>query len=656
MGSIIKEFASSLTRETKWHGNHDDNDKQLLLKAGKLSMVYEKGNLRYISTGNEELVRMIYSAVRIKDWITIAPEIILEETEIHQDSFNIKYTCVYKSGEISFSADYTIEGGADNSLTFSLEGKAHTSFEKNRIGFCVLLPVKNNAGSNCIVEHPDGHLETSVFPLSISPHQPFTDIKSMNWKVSDYNVSLIFHGDVFETEDHRNWTDASYKIYCTPLKWLYPVRIEKDEKIIQKIEFKVDGDLRAVNSDKSSGMIAITVDTGRGYPLPSIGIGQSSRLIPLSENEITTLKKIQFDHYRVDLYLFQDDWKIKAELAAIEALRLKYPVELAVFFDDDYTAQVSAFISWIAKSRIPLDRITVFHKTKSSTPAILSEMIIPSIKNALPGIKTGAGTNANFAQLNRNRPDPLLLDYLSYSIHPQEHANDNITLTENLEAQMYTVESARNFSGGKGIWISPVNIMRRFNANSENYENTDKPAGCPPQIDSRLMSLYGACWTAGSLKYLIESGAEGITFFETAGERGIIQGDCTSRWPDKFNSVAGMIFPVYFVFRFLTKYKSFKILKSQSSDPLKAASLILTDGKEIIFILINFASSGHRVKIYNIPGLSDLKIRQLDADSFADAVYDNCWLENTKHTLVKQEQPLTLNPFSVTFVDAYFNL
>jgi D-apionolactonase len=652
----VLAYASTLNDHIKWHGNHTDNDSQKILNAGCLSMIYENGNLRHISAGTEEIIRIVYSAVRIKNWITLAPEILSEELEIHPDSFNIKYKCLYKSGDIRYSAEYIIEGKSDNSLIFSLKGEALSGFEKNRIGFCVLHPVMNTEGRVCIIEHPDGHRETSVFPLSISPHQPFTDIKSMHWKVTDLNVSLTFHGDIFETEDHRNWTDASYKTYCTPLRNVYPVRIEKGEKIFQKIELKVEGKLRNEYFDNSNNLIIVTADSRKIYPMPSIGIGQSTRSFSLSDNEIEKLRKIQFDHYRVDLYLFQNDWKNKAEIAAKESLALEYPIELVLFFDENFPSQAADFISWMSNTSLPLKRITIFHKNHASTPSFLSEILIPLFKEALPGIKIGAGTNANFAQLNRHRPDPHPLDYISYSIHPQEHATDNTTLTENLEAQKYTVESAGKFSGGKGIFVSPVNIIRRFNANSENYENIHDQAECPPQVDTRLMSLYGACWTAGSIKYLIECGAEGVTYYETAGERGIIQGDFPSRWPDKFKSVAGMIFPVYFVFRFLLENKSFKILGSESSDPLKAASLIMTDGKEIKYILINYTGSKQKIKINNIEGLSVINTRQLDADSFAAAVSDDRWLENSRQTKRENGEPLILNPFSVTFVDAHFKL
>ena len=32
----------------------------------------------------------------------------------------------------------------------------------------------------------------------------------------DVELELLFEGDLFEMEDQRNWTDASFKTYCTP--------------------------------------------------------------------------------------------------------------------------------------------------------------------------------------------------------------------------------------------------------------------------------------------------------------------------------------------------------------------------------------------------------------------------------------------------------
>ena len=59
-----------------------------------------------------------------------------------------------------------------------------------------------------------------------------------------------------------------------------------------------------------------------------------------------------------------------------------------------------------------------------------------------------------------------------------------------------------------------------------------------------------------ALKYLSESGVEGITYYEAAGERGIIQGDYDSEWPDEFKSRAGMIFPVFHILKWFMEGKN----------------------------------------------------------------------------------------------------
>ena len=40
-------------------------------------------------------------------------------------------------------------------------------------------------------------------------------------------AEVRFEGETFEMEDQRNWTDASYKTYCTPLSLPYPVEVKE---------------------------------------------------------------------------------------------------------------------------------------------------------------------------------------------------------------------------------------------------------------------------------------------------------------------------------------------------------------------------------------------------------------------------------------------
>jgi len=385
-----------------------------------------------------------------------------------------------------------------------------------------------------------------------------------------------------------------------------------------------------------------------------IGIGQSSRPEPLSDKEIQILKNLRFDHYRADLYLFSAGWRRRADLALLEAARLEYSLELAVFFDDDFMNQLPGFINWITSVNHLINTIIILHKSQASTPDSLLNNIGPLIRKALPDVKITSGTNANFRQLNKARPDYALADYICYSIQPQEHAGDNITLVENLQAQSYTVQTANQFAKGKEIWISPVNIQRRFNANIENYEQPFPGNTFPSQIDSRLMSLFGACWTMGSIKYLSEAGIKGVTFFESVGERGIFQGDLPSKWPEEFPSFRGMLFPVYFIFRYLLECKSYKVIKSNSSQPLKVISIVLSNGQDSKMILVNFSSEPQKVNFRNSYEGSSFKIKQLNADTFIDAVINADWLEAAQIISIQTKEELLLSSYSINFIDVEF--
>ena len=539
--NTLKDYLESLPEKIKMTGKADEDTSELLLNAGHLQMYFRNGALRYISSGSNEIIRMIYAAVRDRNWLTIAPLIRDQKIEKNEDTFRISFSCLYQSGEINFSAEYVIEGRGDSSVEFFMDGIALEKFEKNRIGFCVLHPIRNCAGLNCIIEHSDGSSEQSVFPEEISPHQIFSDIKSMKWISDKAHCKLDFEGEVFETEDQRNWTDASYKTYSTPLSVPYPALIEKGTRIRQRVSLNVNGSFN--NSDSVANKINVKLFPEESFRLPSIGICQTSRSNPLTSAEVKIIRAIRFDHYRVDLHLYMTGWQFKAERGSQEASDLGFRLELALFFDDNTKQQFNNFKDWYLRRRLPVESILLYHKSLPTVPDSLARDIIPVLRERNPDARIATGTNANFAQLNRNRPGDTGNDSVCYSIHPQEHASDNLTLVENLEAQAYSVLSANAFSGNKGIIISPVTIQRRFNANNEFIELHPLTKEAPPQIDSRQMSLFGACWTAISLKYLCEQRAESITYYETAGERGVFQGESDSVWPEYFPASKGNDIP-----------------------------------------------------------------------------------------------------------------
>ena len=126
------------------------------------------------------------------------------------------------------------------------------------------------------------------------------------------------------------------------------------------------------------------------------------------------------------------------------------------------------------------------------------------MRYSFPGLQIGAGTDANFAQLNRNRPNSHMLDFVCYSIQPQEHASDALSIIENIQGQADTVQTSKTFSDGKQIHISALSFFKRFNANlnfiSDNEIVNYEYKG----------SNFEAAWFVASLHQLIVAGASCI--------------------------------------------------------------------------------------------------------------------------------------------------
>jgi len=570
-----------------------------ILRSGDISMLYEAGNLRYISAGGYEIIRMIYFAVRDKEWLTISPDISDERIEKKEDGFEISYKALYRYKDINFEAFISITSSLANRFILEMKGHANSTFMKNRIGFCILHPIMNCAGHECIITHPDNSLTPGRFPEEISPHQPFKGIRTMNWKINDsLGARLNFEGDIFETEDQRNWTDASYKTYSTPLDQPYPVEVTKGTSLFQRIDFSLEG--KCPDNDLKDEKIFFRVGNKVAGKLPDIGVGVSSRTKPLTGHEAAILKTIPFSHIRGELHLFSSQFEKQYAILTGESIKAALPAEICLFFGNDPQAELAKYIFLYHRSPIPVRRIIVFSGNAKVTENGLLSIVIPGIRREFPGIPTGAGTNCNFAQLNRSRPEFKDIDFITFAIHPQEHASDERTLTENTAAQQYAVQSAAKFGMHKPVVVSPVTIQRRFNANRDNYEVPDDGKEMPLGVDPRQMSLFGAAWTVGSLKYLLDSEVTSITYYESVGERGLFMGEQISRWPKQFKAEKEMIFPVFHIFRTLLNKGKFQVHGSYSTNPLVIDGFTVVCENSGLLFLSNMTSQRQQVILTGI--------------------------------------------------------
>ncbi len=593
-----------------YYGDPNPLPEQRLLKAGPLRMVLEKGALRYLKLGDAEVVRMICSAVRDHNWITVEPVISGEEITESENGFEVSFACAYRQDDIHFRAAYRITGDYQGTVTFRMDGEALSTFRKNRIGLCVLHPITGCAGKPCEITSPDGAVTTAYFPEIISPHQPFENIRAMRWPVTENLFArLTFSGDVFETEDQRNWTDASYKTYCTPLALPFPVVVQRGERIRQSVTFGLEGPLPEITPASGAGN-RLTIAAGGSTRLPAIGVGRSGE-VELGEEDQLRVKGLGFSHYRADLRLYEPGWPEILRQAAEEATTMNLRLELALHFTDS-DGQTDQFITGCLLLQPPLYALMLFGKDTKATPGELIFSAVPKLRNNFPGVKIGVGTDIYFTELNRNRPPATPADFLTFSLNPQVHASDNASLTETLAAQGDVLESARQLAAGKPVHVSPVTLRRRFNADATGPEPPVLPGQLPPPVDVRQMSLYGAAWTLGSLKYLAEAGAGSITCYETAGRRGLFL-PATSQPDELFPGRPGAVFPMFAVFKEVLAYAGAEVVPCKSDGPLVLDGLVLRQEGGQKILLANFTSQTVSVQVQPVTGRA--KVRHLNAET-----------------------------------------
>jgi hypothetical protein len=629
----------------------------ITLKAGSLWMEWIDGNLRSIRLGCHEVLRRIYVAVRDQNWGTIPAIISDVQFKNKANSFLLSYRTQHIQGDINFAWRTILSGDANGLVVITIDGEALSTFQSNRIGFCVLHPNRECAGKACIVEHCDGSIEESYFPYFISPTQPIFNIREISHEViPGIRASVRMEGDVFEMEDQRNWGDASFKIYSRPLALPFPVEIRKGNKISQSITLNLSGNAKCIHSIPvlhTDLPIRLYPSNLQPLPFPNIGLSIAADQSPLSKNECDRIKALHLSWIRVNFAPDAIDSIDRLHHAWKEAEKLGLPLELAVQIGDEMEADVKKLQGALLKVRPAIDHILLTHRKSRIIPHSVSGFVRDNLREISPCAKFISGTDAYFAELNRNRSDVDGIDGLCFSINPQVHAYDDKSLMENLEALKDVIESAKVFSDGKGLYISPITLRPRYNPDALITESLDTHLGLPSLKDPRQMSLFGAAWTLASLKYLSESGVSGITFYETKGGQGLMGSIQGSIPRDQFLSISCGVYPIYHVFALAGEYAEGLIQPMSSDHPTKALALCLLGLRKDRWLVVNLTPDTIDA-LLTIPS-SNASLKYLDERNIQDAVaHPEEWQGRRSEStqLLNAEIALELLPYAIAIVDS----
>jgi len=452
---------------------------------------------REISLDGEELFRGIGFVVRDVNWGTA--ELPAEARLQRQDgraTATAGGALDRSAGDLDWSVAWTV---TDRMVEARARASSASGFDTNRTGFVVLHSLGAARGRPVAVTHPDGWVEETRFPELVSPHQPFFDIAAMEYETAaGHRLRLTFEGEVFETEDQRNWTDASYKTYCRPLARPYPYRIGPSSAVEQVVRLEILSRATAAAPPQAAGPTV-----RKTAPLPLLGTSLPPGPITFAQADAIRMLGLGFTALEID----------PSERAWLEEARAKVsavPGPLRIDIRGGAAGGTRGILEVFAP--VLVDRPAIGVSLWEADDAAVA-----AAREMLPGTTIGAGTGAFFTELNRMTRWPAA-DYLAWTSNPTVHGSDDDTIGETTEPLEEILASARAKLPVRRLQIGPMTLGLRYNPNATSPEGRRRSAAPDP----RQGRTIAAAWLAGTVAGFLDPDVETLAFFEPSGPKGLI--------------------------------------------------------------------------------------------------------------------------------------
>ncbi|MGP3960197.1 hypothetical protein ACTWPT_29735 [Nonomuraea sp. 3N208] len=402
---------------------------------------------------------------------------------------------VWHGSDFRWRGSVAVEG---DSLTFEVDGWALRDFSRARIGLCLIHPL-HLAGTAVEMNG----VAAGVFPERISPHQLFTGIRTLRYRDAGVVVGIELEGETFETEDHRNWSDAGYKTYGTPLAAPWPVLVRRGEHIRQRLRLTAtpapSTPRTALNDLTAPAAPAVRVRARRTLPPVGLALVRPSAGLPEAP--------VAFVHATVDL----DGSEWRETVARLPATGRPLVLS-AVCSSPDRLADLRA--AWPATDQqagggapsdqrapqstsgdqcAPLDTLLVFDRDHG-TPRKLAVAAREAFAGT--GVRIGGGSRAHFAELNRAHDLPAdVLDLVCFPIAAHAHHDDEDSARETLLVHPALVRQAAEH--GRPVFAGPVGLLPAFGF------------AAPPT--TAPSPSFEAAWAVGAVAALAKAGAAAIS-------------------------------------------------------------------------------------------------------------------------------------------------
>jgi len=627
-----------------------------VVKAGPLTAELDSGQLRYVRVNGIEVLRAISFLIRDKNWGTATPAISNLKVDQRGDGFSVSFHAAIKVDEQKLSYDARIEATKEGHLEFTGIAMPETDFLTARTGFVVLHPLKGVAGQAVDIEHVDGSKVKSKFPELVNPIQPVLNIRSLTHEVMPgLEATVLMEGDTFEMEDHRNWSDASFKTYVRPLIRPWPYTLKAGEAVEQSIKLTLHGAVKGSNAVEGQ-RIDVKLGEVTREVLQPVGLGMPAEEIEHAIARLDLLKRAaprflvchmdpRMKHGLKELY----GYRVLAEESGAEVA-----LEAVVESVENFRQELKNLADMVRQSGIKLSSIAVVPAGDLKSvlpggprpPAPKLEELYAAARECFPGTRIGGGMFSFFTELNRKRPPAKLLDFVVNTTCPIVHAADDRSVMETLEALPYQVTTARSFIGKTAYRLGPSGIGCRDNPHGATWTpNPDNLRVCLTKLEPRQRGLFAAAWALGYIATLARTGIEAIALGAPTGPLGLIyrKADHQQPWYDQISGP--VVFPIFHVVSSLTGAAGGKRVDAQSSDPAKVQALACRGKGGTTLWLANLTAQNQSVQLSGARGT--IFGTMLDEDSFVTATTDPLAFQQSWKPM---KTLLTLKPYAVAFI------
>jgi len=615
--------------------------------AGALTLVLSDGAIRGLSWHGTEVVRGISCPIRDANWATHVSVLVDEKVREAPNEFEISQVRLLADGALRITLHY--EGNSDGTFNATTEMSARDEFITNRAGFTLLHPLRDVAGTTLSIIHPDRSVTASHFPLLISPEQVAAAIAGLRYCVSGIDTEISFEGEVFEMEDQRNWSDASFKTYCRPLSLPFPYRLNAGETHRQQIQVRLAGE---PHGSTASAMArpegTLELQPGAGH-VPHIAVAIDDSSIPDQAAQICARA---VNPRILQLRVTPDTAPRVCEAASTLIFARPAEIELEVIVPamDDPEISLAKVAAECKKSSLTVARVLALPESylRSFQPSgpwpagPAPQDFIEPARRSFPGAEIGSGVLTYFTELNRCRPATALCDYIGHGVTAITHAADDRSVIEALEGLSHIYRSAGALAGGRDYRLGPVTIGMRSNPyGSGVMENSQQTRIAMAGADPRQRGLFAAAWAVGAVAATEEHKVSSLALSALVGPFGAIYRREAWAQPGYEETGAAMVYPIFHVVRFMSMMGGAPRLLMHSAGK-GIAGVASRDRSGIRLIIANLGTDFSHIRLPHAG-----EIRRLDADSFQAAIHNPQWLDTGEP---HHGSDVALTRFSVAFV------